>query len=199
MLIRNLPSLIRHLLLSARDLESLHIDPKGVDLEELLELTPSIKNLVFSERSRMLPPLCVIFHRWRGIHQDVNDKIIRRLTPKNTPWPLDTAALVPNDGYLCPALESLVCKQDALRTFTDEVLLTFIKKRREESLITCNAAELKEVLIYSKLAPVLVLGKYQLLPVMAPTLLDNFIDGELAELVRRGMKFHLPDCNLKLE
>ena len=200
MFIRNLPSPIPHLLLSARDLESLHIDPKGINLEELLELTPSIKNLVFSERSRMFPPLCVMFHygEWCGVYQGVNDKIIRRLTSNNIP--LGTAALVPNYRYLCPALESLVCKKDSLRTFTDEVLLTFIKKRREESLITGgNAAELKEVPIHSKPAPVLVHSQYLVTPATNPTFLANFIDGELVELVRRGMKFHLPDCNLKLE
>jgi hypothetical protein len=62
---------------------------------------------------------------------------------------------MPTYGYLCPALESLVCKEDVLRTFTNDVLLTFIKRRKQESLIMGgNAAELKEVLIYSKFTSV---------------------------------------------
>lgn len=147
---RNRPSFIPHLLRSALDLESLRVDPGGVDLKELLVLTPSIKNLVFAKPSLKYPALHNMFAH--GTHRGVNNDVIQRLTPNNAP--LGTVPM-PTYGYLCPALESLVCKEDVLRTFTNDVLLTFIKRRKQESLIMGgNAAELKEVLIYSKFTSV---------------------------------------------
>jgi hypothetical protein len=164
--IRNRPSLIPHLLRSAQDLESLRIDPGGVDLKELLVLTPSIKRLVFAQPSLKYPALHTMFTRKRG----VNDDVIQRLTPNDTP--LATVPM-PNYGYLCPALESLVFEEDALRTFTNGVLLTCIEKRKQQNLITGgNAAELKEVLICSKFTSV---AKNLILPAKGGT----FIGGEL--------------------
>ena len=181
--IRNRPSLIPHLLRSAQDLESLRVDPGGVDLNELLVLTPSIKNLVFAKPSLTYPALHTMFTR--GTNQGVTNDVIRRLTPN------EVAAPMPN-GYLCPALQSLVCKEDALRTFTTDVLLTCIQRRKQQSLIAGgNAAELKEVLIYSKLT----LSSPPKYPV-PPAKGDTFIGAELLKLVKGGMKIHLPDYNL---
>lgn len=191
--IRNRPSLIPHLLRSARDLESLRVDPGGVDLKELLVLTPSIKKLVFAKPSLKYPALHNMFAN--GTHQGVNDDVIRRLTPTTNNTPLGTVPISKHD-YLCPELESLVCKEDAQRTFTNYVLLTFIQRRKQESLITGgNATELKEVLIYSKFTSVATSSANPVLSVTGGT----FIGGELLKLVRGGMKIHLPDYNLELD
>ena len=192
--IRNRPSLIPHLLRSAQDLESLRIDPGGVDLKELLVLTPTIKSLVFAKPSLKYPALHTTFTR--ATNEGVNDDVIRRLTPNDTPL---VTAPTSKYGYLCPTLESLVCKEDAQRTFTTDVLLTCIQRRKQQSLITGgNATELKEVLIYSKLTSA---AENPVPPStnQVPPATGTFIGGEFLKLVKGGVKIHLPDYNLKLE
>jgi len=193
--IRNRPSLIPHLLRSAQDLESLRVDPGGVDLKELLVLTPSIKRLVFAKPSLKYPALHTMFTR--GTNQGVTNDVIRRLTPNDAPL---VTSHMPNHGYLCPALESLVCKEDAQRTFTASVLLTCIQKRKQQSLITGgNAAELKEVLIYSRPTSA---AQNPVPPATNPVLPakgGTSITEELLKLVKGGTKIHLPDYNLMLD
>ena len=189
--IRNRPSLIPQLLRSVQDLESLRVDPGGVDLKELLVLTPSIKSLVFAKPSLKYPALHTMFTR--SANRGVTNDVIQRLTPNDTP--LVTAPY----GYLCPALESLVCKEDAQRNFTTDVLLTCIQRRKKHRRITRgNAAELKEVLIYSHTSA----ANNRIPPATNPLLPADggaFIAGELLKLVKGGMKIHLPDYNLKVD
>ena len=181
--VRHQPSLLPHLLRSARDLQSLRIDPGSVDLKELLVLTPSLKNLTLAKPSPKYPALYDIPH---GAHRGVTNDVIRRLTPN---------ALVPNAGYLCPALESLVCNEGILRTFTNDVLLVFMKKRQQESWIAGgNTAELKEVLVYSRLTTT---DRKVVRPATHPLEDGTLFRGELLKLVKGGMKIRLPDYDLK--
>jgi len=188
--VRDQPSLLPHLLRSARNLQSLRIDPGSVDLNELLVLTPSIKSLTLAKPAPKYPVLYDILPH--GAHRGVTNDVIRRLTPNST-------ALLPNSGYLCPALESLVCNEGILRTFTNDVLLVFMKKRQQEIRIAGgNIAELKEVIVYAGLTTTagdaVRPATYPLLPAKRV-----IFRGELLKLVKGGMKIHLPDYDLKLD
>ncbi|KAF8968834.1 hypothetical protein BDZ97DRAFT_2072845 [Flammula alnicola] len=140
-------SLIQHLLRSAEKLDSLFIDPGGIELHQLLPLTPTVKHLTLAKPITSYPPLHQIFAYAQG--RGMDDALLERLTPRIRQGPDAGGPLVANRrDYMCPELQTLTYKTNARCSFSAGALINFMKARmdaRDQHGFT----KLEEVVVHS--------------------------------------------------
>ncbi|KAF8968833.1 hypothetical protein BDZ97DRAFT_1798339 [Flammula alnicola] len=140
-------SLIQHLLRSAEKLDSLFIDPGGIELHQLLPLTPTVKHLTLAKPTTSYPPLHQIFTYAQG--RGMDDALLERLTPHIRQEPDAEGPLVANRrDYMCPELQTLAYKTNARCSFTAGALVKFMKARMDAK-DQHGFTKLEEVVVHS--------------------------------------------------